>query len=69
MPGDAERCLEETGTVAVMSAEGLLSNPFLFDGTIRPFYEVATEYLKFADKYKAPICSIRAHIFRICHHA
>lgn len=69
MPGDREKCLNETGTVAVMSAEGLLSNPILFDDKIRPCYEIAEEYLEFAEKYKAPFFAIRGHLFRICHHA
>jgi tRNA-dihydrouridine synthase 1 len=68
MPGDAERCLEEIGVDAVMSAEGLLSNPLLFEGKIRPCYEVAREYLEFADKYKPSTCELRAHFFRICHY-
>lgn len=69
MPGDADMCMTQTGTVAVMSAEGLLSNPYLFRGVIRPCYEVTDDYLNFADKYKAPLISIRAHVFRFCHHA
>lgn len=68
MPGDVERCMEETGAIAVMSAEGLLSNPVLFEGRIRPGYELAEEYLDLAEKYKADKSSIRAHCYRFCHY-
>lgn len=37
---DAERLLEETGADAVMSSEGLLENPALFDRTIKPMEEL-----------------------------
>jgi tRNA-dihydrouridine synthase 1 len=68
MPGDAERCIAETGTVGVMSAEGLLSNPLLFEGRIRPGYELAEEYLDLAVKYKAQLSAVRAHVYRCCHY-
>ncbi|KAI6180271.1 TRNA-dihydrouridine(16/17) synthase [Aphelenchoides besseyi] len=69
MPGDVEKCLEFTKATAVMSAEGLLSNPALFDGKILPSYELAAEYVNFAEKYEAGTSSIRAHVFRICHYS
>ncbi|CAD5208643.1 unnamed protein product [Bursaphelenchus xylophilus] len=68
MPGDVERCIRETGADAVMSAEGILSNPFLFEGVLKPGFEVAKEYLELADKYKASTATIRAHVFRMCHY-
>lgn len=37
---DAERLLEETGADAVMSSEGLLENPALFDSDLIPMEEL-----------------------------
>lgn len=37
---DAERLLEVTGVDAVMSSEGLLEDPALFDRHLRPFTEL-----------------------------
>ena len=68
MPGDAERCLSVIGAAAVMSAEGLLNNPALFDGRVRINWEIAREYLDYAERYDAPLCAIRAHMFRMCHY-
>lgn len=68
MPGDVERCLAETSVDAVMSAEGILSNPMLFEGRHPPCYEVAREYLDYAERYNANVSAIRAHIFRMCHY-
>ncbi|KAI6242517.1 TRNA-dihydrouridine(16/17) synthase [NAD(P)(+)]-like [Aphelenchoides fujianensis] len=69
MPGDAKRCLEATGATAVMSAEGLLSNPALFAGKILPSFVLAAEYIEHAVKYKAVPSAVRAHLFRICHYS
>ncbi|CAD5205902.1 unnamed protein product [Bursaphelenchus okinawaensis] len=69
MPGDVEKCIEKTGAVAVMSAEGILSNPLLFEGIIRPGFDVAKEYLELAERYKASTATIRAHVFRMCHYS
>lgn len=68
MPGDVERCLKEIGAAAVMSAEGLLSNPMLFEGRVPLNYSIANEYLDFAERYDGPSSAARAHIFRICHY-
>lgn len=68
MPKDIELCLEKTKADAVMSAEGILGNPFLFEGRHTLNWVVATEYLNFVELYGASQSSIRAHIFRICHH-
>ncbi|KJH46214.1 peptidase, T1 family [Dictyocaulus viviparus] len=69
MPGDIERCLNATNAAAIMSAEGILYNPFLFMNKNEESWRVAKEYLKFARKYQATTSAIRAHIFRICHHS
>lgn len=37
---DAERLLEATGADAVMSSEGLLEDPALFDADITPMHEL-----------------------------
>lgn len=69
MPGDVERCIAETKAAAVMSAEGLLYNPLLFEDKNEESWAVAKEYLEYARKYQAGTSAIRAHIFRICHHS
>ncbi|KAK0423727.1 hypothetical protein QR680_008299 [Steinernema hermaphroditum] len=69
MEGDVQKCLEETGADAVMSAEGILNNPFLFEDRHDECWVVAREYLDYAEKYDANTSAIRAHIFRICHHS
>ncbi|KHJ83506.1 hypothetical protein OESDEN_16795 [Oesophagostomum dentatum] len=69
MPGDVERCLATTGAAAVMSAEGILYNPWLFADRNEESWIVAKEYLEYARRYQAGTSAIRAHIFRICHHS
>ncbi|KAJ1373203.1 hypothetical protein KIN20_035551 [Parelaphostrongylus tenuis] len=69
MPGDVERCIAATKAAAVMSAEGILYNPLLFVNKNEESWLVAKEYLEFARKYQAATSSVRAHIFRICHHS
>lgn len=70
-PGDVERCMEATGAVAVMSAEGLLYNPLIFDDSNAHVetWKIAAEYLQYAKKFHAGTSAIRAHVFRICHHS
>uniref|UniRef100_A0A1I7UY92 tRNA-dihydrouridine(16/17) synthase [NAD(P)(+)] n=1 Tax=Caenorhabditis tropicalis TaxID=1561998 RepID=A0A1I7UY92_9PELO len=70
-PGDVERCMKETGAVAVMSAEGLLYNPLIFDeeNAHVETWKIALEYLEYARKFHAATSAIRAHVFRICHHS
>uniref|UniRef100_A0A8R1HVP3 tRNA-dihydrouridine(16/17) synthase [NAD(P)(+)] n=1 Tax=Caenorhabditis japonica TaxID=281687 RepID=A0A8R1HVP3_CAEJA len=70
-PGDVERCMEATGAVAVMSAEGLLYNPLIFDDENAHIetWKIAAEYLEYARKFHAGTSAIRAHVFRICHHS
>lgn len=69
MPGDVEKCLAETCVDAVMSAEGILYNPYLFEGRIMPNFMAAREYLEYAAKLNANVSAIRAHIFRFCHYS
>ncbi|CAI5440395.1 unnamed protein product [Caenorhabditis angaria] len=71
-PGDVERCIESTGAIAVMSAEGLLYNPLIFRDAGPCHVEtwkIAKEYLELAKMYSAGASAMRAHVFRICHHS
>lgn len=65
---DVDNCLKATGAHAVMSAEGILSNPLLFKNQNSHSFEIAADYIKYAEKYQASVSAIRAHIFRICHY-
>ncbi|CEF66868.1 tRNA-dihydrouridine(16/17) synthase [NAD(P)(+)]-like [Strongyloides ratti] len=69
MPGDVEKCINETGADAVMSAEGILSNPMLFNETLEVNFKVCLLYLDYANKYRANLSAVRAHVFRTCHYS
>jgi tRNA-dihydrouridine synthase 1 len=65
---DANRILEYTGCDAVMSSEGLLSNPALFSGTHPDSIQLATEYLALCQEYHGADSSAqRGHLFKILH--
>eukprot|EP01025_Chloroclados_australasicus_P010883 TRINITY_DN14608_c0_g2_i1.p1 TRINITY_DN14608_c0_g2~~TRINITY_DN14608_c0_g2_i1.p1 ORF type:complete len:382 (-),score=33.67 TRINITY_DN14608_c0_g2_i1:834-1979(-) len=67
---DCYRCMEYTGCEGVMSAEGLLSNPQLFDPRLlqcRPWDPVRhlLEYLQLCGQHPVPPSIVKAHAFKL----
>lgn len=66
---DIDDCIRETNVVGVMTAEGNLHNPAIFERNYMPVtWDLANEYLDIVDEYECPKGYVRGHIFKMMHH-
>ncbi|EFA81543.1 tRNA-dihydrouridine synthase 1-like protein [Heterostelium album PN500] len=64
--GDIEECLKETGADGVMSADGILNNPAMFNGAERiGSTTLCREYLEMVKKYPTPYQIVRSHFYKM----
>eukprot|EP00123_Amoebidium_parasiticum_P021188 comp6310_c0_seq1/m.2115 comp6310_c0_seq1/g.2115 ORF comp6310_c0_seq1/g.2115 comp6310_c0_seq1/m.2115 type:complete len:507 (-) comp6310_c0_seq1:237-1757(-) len=66
---DVQRCMDHTGVDGVMTAEANLYNPAFFTGKYFPMWKLADEYLELCRTYETQLTMVRAHMFKIYHHA
>lgn len=65
---DVEKCLKATGCDGVMSAEGILENPSLFNGEeLEDMDRITAEYVDFVQKYPDQIMFMKSHLFKLLH--
>jgi tRNA-dihydrouridine synthase 1 len=66
---DIQRCFNETGVDAVMSAEGNLYNPAISTSEMYASWHLADEYFRVIDQYSesANHAQAKAHIFKLYH--
>lgn len=62
---DIQKCLEATGVQGVMSAEGNLYNPFIFEPALPNSFQAAREYIECVRKYGGLAPHVRGHLFKI----
>lgn len=60
---DIDNCLRETNANGVMTAEGNLHNPAIFERGCLPLtWDLAYEYLDIVESYPCPRSYVRAHL-------
>lgn len=64
---NAEECLKYTGADAIMTAEGNLYNPALFQNVHPPTWIPARKYLDYVEKYPVPVGMAKSHLFKLFH--
>jgi tRNA-dihydrouridine synthase 1 len=66
---DIDRCFKATNCDAVMSAEKLLENPFLFSGENHNIDDIALEYINLAKSLNTEVSFVRSHLYKFYYQA